>query len=286
MALRWRRPSLAIGEAAKQHPAAEPLIAHLALLAPEPVPLFLLREGRAALGEPLAGLLAGDGLDEALAALRAFALLDRETVADEREPDVTTETVRLHRLVREVAAARLSAEARDSARRALVGALAAVYPGDVYANPRTWPRARRLDALALALVGGEAGAPAGAEEPARFLLDRLASYRHGALAAYAQARPLCERALAIVEEALGPEHPNTASSLNNLARLLQDQGDLAGARPLLERALAIREKALGPEHLLTKGSAHVAADALAALGRADEATALRARYGLPPSSGA
>ena len=81
-----------------------------------------------------------------------------------------------------------------------------------------------------------------------YLLDRLASYRQGALAAYAAARPLFERALAIREKALGPEHPLTATTLNNLAVLLQDQGDLAGARSLNERALAIREKALGPEH--------------------------------------
>jgi hypothetical protein len=47
---------------------------------------------------------------------------------------------------------------------------------------------------------------------------------------------------------LGSEHPSTATSLNNLAGLLQAQGDLAGARRLFERALAIREKALGPEH--------------------------------------
>lgn len=46
--------SLAIEEAARLHPAAEPLMAHLALLAPEPVPMFLLSEGRAELGEPLA----------------------------------------------------------------------------------------------------------------------------------------------------------------------------------------------------------------------------------------
>ncbi len=65
---------------------------------------------------------------------------------------------------------------------------------------------------------------------------------------FAGARPLFERALAIHEKALGPEHPDTATSLNNLAVLLQDQGDLAGARPLYERALAIYEKALGPEH--------------------------------------
>ena len=62
------------------------------------------------------------------------------------------------------------------------------------------------------------------------------------------ARPLFERALAIYDKALGPEHPDTATGLNNLAVLLQVQGDLAAARPLYERALAIRENALGPEH--------------------------------------
>ncbi len=53
---------------------------------------------------------------------------------------------------------------------------------------------------------------------------------------------------------LGPEHPDTATSLNNLAGLLQAQGDFAGARPLYERALAIREKVLGPEHPDTASS--------------------------------
>jgi tetratricopeptide (TPR) repeat protein len=60
--------------------------------------------------------------------------------------------------------------------------------------------------------------------------------------------PYFERALAIAEKALGPNHPDTAISLNNLGGLLQGQGDLPGARPYVERALAIREKALGPDH--------------------------------------
>lgn len=60
--------------------------------------------------------------------------------------------------------------------------------------------------------------------------------------------------MAISEKTLGPEHPATAASLNNLAVLLHDQGDYAGARPLYERALAIREKALGPEHPATATS--------------------------------
>ena len=122
--------ALAIDEAAKLHPAAEPLIVHAALLAPEPIPLFLFSEGREKFGEPLASQLADDGLDEAFAALRAFALIDRETIADERDPAIATETIRLHRLVRAVAAGRLQGEAADAARRVLIEAMAAVYPRD------------------------------------------------------------------------------------------------------------------------------------------------------------
>jgi hypothetical protein len=57
-----------------------------------------------------------------------------------------------------------------------------------------------------------------------------------------------EWALAIREKALGAEHPDTGTSLNNLANLLESQGDYVGAKPLYERALAIHEKALGAEH--------------------------------------
>ena len=54
--------------------------------------------------------------------------------------------------------------------------------------------------------------------------------------------------MAIREKALGPEHPDTAASLNNLAALYYAMGDYAKAEPLYRRALAIYEKALGPEH--------------------------------------
>src|SRR3954466_5517160 len=83
--------ALAIDAAAKLHPAAEPLIVHAALLAPEPIPLFLFSEARDLFGEPLASALAEDGLDEAVAALRASALIDRETIQDERDAAITTE---------------------------------------------------------------------------------------------------------------------------------------------------------------------------------------------------
>jgi len=62
------------------------------------------------------------------------------------------------------------------------------------------------------------------------------------------------RALTIREKSLGPDHPDVALSLLNLATLYSDLGDYAKAEPFYQRALAIREKSLGPEHPLTARS--------------------------------
>ena len=135
--------ALAIDEAVKRHPAAEALIAHAALLAPEPIPLFLFSEAREKFSKPFALVLIGDGLDR-FAALRAFALIERETIPDERDPTITTDCVRLHRLIRQIAQARLIGEARDEAQRALFAAVASIYPTGSLSDQRTWSRARRL----------------------------------------------------------------------------------------------------------------------------------------------
>ncbi|GAB4208478.1 MAG: CHAT domain-containing protein [Coleofasciculaceae cyanobacterium] len=65
---------------------------------------------------------------------------------------------------------------------------------------------------------------------------------------YAAAIPLEERALAIREKVLGPEHPDVASSLNNLANQYLALGKYPKAEPLFQRALTIRENVLGSEH--------------------------------------
>ncbi|KAL1920685.1 uncharacterized protein VTP21DRAFT_1062 [Calcarisporiella thermophila] len=65
---------------------------------------------------------------------------------------------------------------------------------------------------------------------------------------YEQAEQLYQRALAIREKALGPVHPYTATSVNDLAKLYGIQGKYKQAKPLFQRALEIREKVLGPEH--------------------------------------
>jgi tetratricopeptide (TPR) repeat protein len=65
---------------------------------------------------------------------------------------------------------------------------------------------------------------------------------------------LVRRALAIREKALGPDHPEVAESLNNLANVYRGRGRFAEAEPLLERALPIREKSLGRGHPLTNAT--------------------------------
>ncbi len=57
-----------------------------------------------------------------------------------------------------------------------------------------------------------------------------------------------EKALEVAEKNVGSDHPDVATSLNNLAELYQKQGQYARAEPLCKRALEIREKTLGPEH--------------------------------------
>jgi CHAT domain-containing protein/Tfp pilus assembly protein PilF len=65
---------------------------------------------------------------------------------------------------------------------------------------------------------------------------------------YGEAMPSARRALAIRQAVLGPRHPDTALSLNNLGYLLLAQGDYASARPLYEQALAIYKAVQGERH--------------------------------------
>jgi CHAT domain-containing protein len=54
--------------------------------------------------------------------------------------------------------------------------------------------------------------------------------------------------LEIRRRALGENHPDYATSLNNLALLYEDIGDYTRAEPLLKQAMEIRRKTLGENH--------------------------------------
>ncbi|PDV97761.1 tetratricopeptide repeat-containing protein [Candidatus Chloroploca asiatica] len=97
------------------------------------------------------------------------------------------------------------------------------------------------------------------------------------LGSYALAQPYAARALAIRERVLGPDHPDTAASLGNLAYLYRAQGNDDAARPRYERALDICERVLGPEHPDTATSLNNLASLHQAQGNDDAARPLLER---------
>jgi len=65
---------------------------------------------------------------------------------------------------------------------------------------------------------------------------------------------------------LGAEHPNTLTSMNNLALTLGAQGDMEGARKIHEQVLEITLRVLGAEHPSTLSSMNNIAETLRAQG--------------------
>jgi len=92
-----------------------------------------------------------------------------------------------------------------------------------------------------------------------------------------RARGHFERALAIRETKLGPDHPATAETLALLADLYRDSGELARAEPLYLRALEIREAKLGSDHPDTARTLREYARMLELASRDAEAAELRSR---------
>ena len=68
---------------------------------------------------------------------------------------------------------------------------------------------------------------------------------------YKKSEESLKRSLEVCEKALGPDHPDVATALNNLADLyivINSDGDYTEEEALLKRSLDIREKSLGTDH--------------------------------------
>jgi serine/threonine protein kinase/Tfp pilus assembly protein PilF len=76
------------------------------------------------------------------------------------------------------------------------------------------------------------------------------------LGLYDPAQALLEKALDTRTKALGPDHPDVATTLSDLGTVVWRKGDFAKAKVLQEQALAIREKRLGPDSKEVASSLH------------------------------
>jgi tetratricopeptide (TPR) repeat protein len=203
------------------------LLDRLAWLAPEKVPEALIEV-------PIPGAEA-ENLHDAYDDLAAYSLVTR---------DAAGPFFLVHRLVQDVTCRSLLVEAR---RRSLVEALEwlnVAFTG-LADDFRNWPT---LDPLAphARTVTAHADA-AGIPEPTGRLMNQLGLLLT-AKALHADAEPIMRRVLAIAEKNLGPDHPNVAACLNNLAGLLQDTNRLSDVEPLMRRSLEILEKNFGPDN--------------------------------------
>jgi tetratricopeptide (TPR) repeat protein len=247
-------------------PGATALLELCAFLAPDDVPRTLLERlsGLAELPADLAEV-AEDAVavDEAVAGLRRFGLLT-----------ASPEAVAVHRLVQQVTRDRLGPDRRRQLVAVALRLLQAAFP-DAPTDPDAWPAYAQLLPHALAVTGHAEGLDIDLERVVWLLI--VAGLYLWQRADLPQARRLFERALAISEARLGPDHPDTATSLSNLANVLRDQGDPAGARRLYERAVAISEARLGPDHPTTAQSLNNLASVLRAQGDLDAARSVHER---------
>lgn len=236
-----------------------------AYLAPDAIAQEIITTGAAHLGPALAQV-ASDALlfGHAMEALRAYSLIGR---------DPGRQTLSVHRLMQAVVRDGMEAADRQCWAERAVRAVRAALPAVQHAN---WPRWERL--LAHAQACTEWIEPEGLhpQEAARAL--QQAGWYLTQRARYSEAEPLFERALAIREQTLGSDHPETAISYFWLAYLAHQQQRYEAAEPLYQKALSIRERRLGPHHPLTSSVRSQYVSLLRTMGRNAEARALETKH--------
>jgi tetratricopeptide (TPR) repeat protein len=221
VAITWQTSIERLSESARR------LLRRLAWLAPEPIPESLL-------DFPIPDLHTED-LRGALADLAAYSLVTRQAARP---------TFAIHRLVQDVTRRSVAADASPQSLIETLDWINAAFTGDP-TDVRDWPQLDPLapHARAVAAHGDEAEIAA----PTSRLMNQLGVLLQ-AKALNGEAEPLLRRTLVIDELRFGPDHPEVAIQLNNLAHVLRDTNRWAEAEPLMRRALAIDEKNLGSDH--------------------------------------
>jgi tetratricopeptide (TPR) repeat protein len=228
--------SLSFEQLEQKNPAAADLLRFCAFLHPDAIPEEIITAGAGHLG-PVLQPVAADPLllNNAIAALGTYSLISR---------DATEKTLSIHRLVQVVLKDAMDeATQREWAQRAVL-AVNEVFPEEMEFTK--WSQCERCLPHAQTCVERI--------EQGNLTLLEAASLLFGIgwyltdRGRYSEAESLYVRALAIREQQLGAEHPDTANSLNNLADLYKNQRKYELAEPLYKRALSIREQQLGPQH--------------------------------------
>ena len=245
--------------------ASADLLCLAAFLDPERIPLELVREGAAELGEDLAEAL-GKVNDDPIVLNEVLEPLERYSLI---RVDCDDDSFSIHRLVQQAVRDQLDGASERKWGERTVRADDAAFP---HVEFKTWPLCDRLLPHAHAAIALIKTQGFETEYDARLLHGT--AYFLNQRGRYADAEPLNQHAINIAERALSPDHPILAATLNNLAAVYEEQGRYAEAEPLYQRARDIHERVLGPGHPDFATSLNNMAELYRAQGRYAEAEPL------------
>ncbi|MEU6687761.1 FxSxx-COOH system tetratricopeptide repeat protein [Streptomyces sp. NPDC046832] len=250
---------------------ARPLLHLLALLEATPIPRSLITP--ALLADAIEQDVTATALDAALAGLHQYALLGTRSTTPPSAEDgnvIGVSQVVLHPLVREVMALPPTGTDPTPWLIALDTHLTQAVDETVRAGRAGWPTARLLAPHLPSLLDR---ATDRTFIPARNTISALARTLSEA-GTFAEEHLLRVQILNAESRRLGPDHPDTLTSRNNLAAALYSLGQPQEAADLLRSTLTDRERILGPDHPDTLTNRSDLAAALHSLGQYQEAADL------------
>jgi len=251
----------AIQQCEAQAKGAKAVLAFASFLAADHIPLELYQQDAALYPVDLQPIVA-----ERETMFNALGVLDRLSLI---QLDMNSQTFSLHRLVQAVTAD----DVKDYQQLWLASAIEALVEACPGQDFHDWPAFERLLPHGQQIITKVTD---DIEAPLSTLLTQIGFYLHDR-ATHKETEPLYQRALAIDEKNLGPDHPDVALRLNNLAALLQDTNRMEEAEPLMKRALAIDETSFGLDHPKVAIRLNNLAALLKATNRMEEAEPLMKR---------
>ncbi len=227
------------------NPAAAELLDFCAFLSPDAIPEELLTRGAAFLSPLLQSIAINPlQLDRAIAALLAYSLINRNADAN---------ILSIHRLVQAVLQDAMEAQVQSQWIERTIRVVHHEFLfGDMAVEK--WPQYERVLPHAIAVTARNKEWDDKLPEMPE-LLTNTATYL-GNRSRYEEAELLYARTLQVLEQALGPEHVEVASSMHNLATVYAEQGNYTAAEKLYQRALGIREREMGSAHPEVANSLH------------------------------
>ena len=171
-------------------------------------------------------------------ALTNISLLDKQP---------GTNTYTMHRVVQEVIRDSLDDDAQQASFTHCVTLVRQAFVFKRSNDASTWPWLAQLSESARSICERAKQEQQRTKDLA-MLCDRLASYYQNVLGQYEDAEERFRQAIDIDKITIGETHPSYASSLNNLAVLLESMGRYDEAEPLIRQAIDIGKITIGETH--------------------------------------